>query len=127
MVELCPLDRCPGRRYVLYIQQRQHLTYLSECDTIEVMKDGEGFISQSNGSSPFWFLHWLAVPENICDFSLKPAGEAALLIVFRNVDVSKHGRQCSNGNPVGSLLILTHRMPPVLLICSVFTDCCAEA
>ncbi len=112
---------------MLYVQQREHLTSLNECDTIEVVKGCQGLVSQSDGSSPFWFLHWLAVPENICDFSLKPAGEAALLIVFRNVDVSKHGRQCSNGNLVGSLLILTHRMPPILLICSVFPDCCADA
>jgi len=107
---------------VLYLQQREHLTCLNEGDTIEGVKDREGLVSQSNGSSPLWFLHWLAVPEDVCEFSLKSAGEPALLIVLRNDSVGKHGRQGRHRKLITSMLlvlvmagILTHRMPPLLL------------
>src|SRR6266852_7856034 len=120
MVELCPLDCRPRRKHVLYVQQREHLTSPNECDTIEVVKDCQGLVSQRNGSYPLWFLQWLAVPENICDFSLKSAGEPALLIMLCNDDVGKHWRKGRNGNLIEYMLlflvmacILTHRMPPL--------------
>jgi hypothetical protein len=64
----------------------------------------------------------LAVPEDVCDFSLKPAGEPALLIVLRNDDVGKHWRKGRNGNLIEPMLlflvmacVLTHRVPPLLI------------
>src|SRR5260370_42470443 len=91
---------------------------MDECETIGVVEGWQGLGSQSNGPFPLWCLHRLAVPEDVCEFRLQSAGEPALLIVLRNVDVGKHGRQGRHRNLIASLLVLmmacllTHRMPP---------------